>query len=196
MNNVLNQLDDEAAIKKANQIGFKEQRNVGNSLRKPKIAIETLAFDELLELCDDASSRIETYRSMPEDIKAMMNEQILGTVRFISTVKNQMRKVATPEQLRSYGLYKGINDYNALKGQISRLENELSQHKLSSVTVKEAQKLRNTIEANNREILIHINFKKLVKEHIGESFYLSLIREASILADCGLNESKTDSVGC
>lgn len=173
MSNLLNQLKD-------------QRRMVDNILRRPKIAIETLTFDELLDLCEDASSRVETYRSMPEDIKALMNEQIIGTVRFISTVKNQMRKVATSEQLRSYGLYKGMGNHNALKGQISQLENELSQIKLSGVTVKETQKLKNTIEANKREILIHINFKKLVKEHVGDSTYLSLIREASVLADCSL----------
>ncbi|MFW2056306.1 hypothetical protein [Acinetobacter haemolyticus] len=189
MNNLSIQLDDEAALKKANQMDFKNQSkplNFGHSLRKPKIAIETLNFDELLNLCEDASSRLETYRSMPEDIKAVVNDQIVGTAKFLSTVKNQMRKVATSEQLRSYGLYKGLGNHNALKGQISQLENELSQLKLSGVTAKEVQKLKNTIEANNREILIHINFKKLVKEHVGDSTYLSLIREASVLADCSL----------
>ncbi|MCW1499155.1 hypothetical protein [Acinetobacter baumannii] len=186
---MLNQIDDEAALKKANQIDYKDQSkliNVGHSLRKPKVAIETLTFEELKDLCEDASSRLETYRSMPEDIKAIANDQIIGTVKFLSTVKNQMRKVATPEQIRSYGLYKGINDYNALKGQVSRLENELSQQRSSGVTAREVQKLKNTIVANQREILIHLNFKRLVKEHLGESLYLSLIREASVLADCSL----------
>ncbi|KQK45905.1 hypothetical protein A1D06_15150 [Acinetobacter baumannii] len=190
MSNVLNQLEDEEALKKANQIDFKNQSkplNIGHSLRKPKIAIETLSFNELIELCEDASSRLETYRSLPEDIKAVANDQIIGTVKFLSTVKNQMRKVATPEQIRSYGLYKGINDYNALKAQVSMLENELNQHRSSGITEKEVQKLKNTIAANQREILIHINFKRLVKGHIGESIYLSLIREASVLADCHLS---------
>ena len=51
--------------------------------------------------------------------------------------------------------------------------------------------------ADNRERMIYIEFKKLVKERIGEIAYLSLIQEADVIADTkiALKEPKADTEG-
>ena len=71
----------------------------------------------------------------------------------------------------------------ALKIKVNNLTKQLESLKSARKEEKSLLKLRNIELANNREIMTHIEFKKLVKEKIGEIAYLSLIQEASVIAD-------------
>ena len=193
-------LSDEEALRKTNSRDFNQEFKSKKVFvpKQNKLDLSLLTFEELTEKYAEAMETISSYKSMPSEILMILKDKIVATAKFATAVRIQLKKTSSPEQklfLADYeNLRKRFANYKDdidLLTKISMLENELKQASDLPSRKSYKEKLANIDKSNKRERLIHINFKRIVKESCGEPKYLSMIREASISADETL---KTDEV--
>lgn len=196
-------LTDEQAIAKANSMDwFDNQAGVVDFLKpkkklitiKPKGNNNDLSLMTVAQLQDQyvlAIEQLDVMKDVPKNLREFVNQKATKIYSYMLAIRIELRKKQTKGDsliLDEVLKLKSMLDENKLNQRISMLENELSQARESKVGEKAAKKAERIERANTREIMIHIKFKGLVKEYIGDDKYMTLIREADVLADAELSK--------
>lgn len=196
-------LTDEQAIAKANSMDwFDNQAGVVDFLKpkkklitiKPKGNDNDLSLMTVAQLQDQyvlAIEQLDVMKDVPKNLREFVNQKATKIYSYMLAIRIELRKKQTKGDsliLDEVLKLKSMLDENKLNQRISMLENELSQARESKVGEKATKKAERIERANAREIMIHIKFKGLVKEYIGDDKYMTLIREADVLADAELSK--------
>lgn len=195
-------LTDEQAIAKANSIEwFDNQAGMADfftpkkklTLSRPKqkeLDLDDMTIEQLKEKYTIAREQLNVINDVPKELRELINDRSRKVYSYMLAIKTaitkkqiEIRGVSSVEEQKDYEV-----EIKGLKGKIAALNNQLAQAKLSNNEGKAAKKLEKIEKATAREIMIHIKFKGLVKEYIGEDKYITLIREADVLADAELNK--------
>lgn len=207
-------LSDDEALKKANAVNWFDNKANCVSWIKPNKSrkkfkredLNELSVEQLQEKYALAIDQLKAFGDVPEDAKQFVGAHASKLFSFMLAIRATIKSKATPEQnlfmeqfedYRKKALSKENSSSGALKMQVNNLTQQLESLKSARSKDKSLVKLRNMELADNRERMIHIEFKKLVKERIGEIAYLSLIQEADVIADTkiALKEPKADAEG-
>ena len=207
-------LSDDEALKKANAVAWFDNRANTVSWIKPnknsktfkRENLEDLSVEQLQEKYALAIDQLKAFGDVPEDAKQFVGAHASKLFSFMLAIRAAIKSKASPEQslfmeqfekYRKKAIAKDNNSNGNLKMQINNLTQQLESLKSARSKEKSLVKLRNLELADNRERMIHIEFKKLVREKLGEIAYLSLIQEADINADSmiALKEAKADAEG-
>ena len=195
-------LTDEQAIAKANSIEwFDNQAGMADfftpkkklTLSRPKqkeLDLDDMTIEQLKEKYTIAREQLNVINDVPKELRELINDRSRKVYSYMLAIKTaitkkqiEIRGVSSVEEQKDYEV-----EIKGLKGKIAALNNQLAQAKLSNNEGKAAKKLEKIEKATAREIMIHIKFKGLVKEYIGEDKYMTLIREADVLAGAELNK--------
>lgn len=194
-------LTDEQAIAKANSIEwFDNQAGMADfftpkkklTLSRPKqkeLDLDDMTIEQLHEKYKLAREQLNVINDVPKDLREFISDRSKKVYSYMLAIKTAITK----KQIEAKGVesVEKQKDYEAeikaLKGKMAALNNQLSQAKLSNSGVRAAKKLEKIERAAAREIMIHNKFKRLVKEYIGEDKYMTIIREADVLAEAELN---------
>lgn len=195
-------LTDEQAIAKANSIEwFDNQAGMADfftpkkklTLSRPKqkeLDLDDMTIEQLHEKYKLAREQLNVINDVPKDLREFINDRSGKVYSYMLAIKTALTKKQI--EIKGVGSVEKQKDYEVeikgLKGKIAALNNQLNQAKLSNNEGKAARKLEKIEKATAREIMIHVKFKGLVKEYIGEDKYITLIREADVLADSELNK--------
>lgn len=114
--------------------------------KRGKVDINSLGFDELEKIYAEANLRLEEYCKYSEDIKSLMKEQIIGTVKYLTLVKVRMNLIASGEQLINLSYLNTLEDK---KSKNTNLISELTQ-KLSESERNLGEKMREVKALNAR----------------------------------------------
>ena len=207
-------LSDDEALKKANAVNWFDNKANCVSWIQPKTNKKKFKREDLNELSVEqlqdkyalAIDQLKAFGDVPEDAKQFVGQHASKLFSFMLAIRATIKSKATPEQnlfmeqfedYRKKAISKENSSNSALKIQVNNLTQQLESLKTARSKEKSSVKLRNMELADNRERMIHIEFKKLVKERIGEIAYLSLIQEADVIADTkiALKETKADTEG-
>lgn len=182
-------LSDEEALRKVNSQDFNQKlkRNRTYVPTRGRQDLTLLTFEELTEKYAESMETISSYKSMPSEIRAVLNDRIVAVAKFATAVRVQLKKISSPEQKLFLAEYEALKE--ALKKGVAN-QNQTNNECTSKKIYKE--KLKNIEKSYEREKFIHINFKKIVKEFCGEAQYLSMIREANVFAEKDINEMSED----
>ena len=195
-------LTDEQAIAKANSIEwFDNQAGMADfftpkkklTLSRPKqkeLDLDDMTIEQLKEKYTIAREQLNVINDVPKELRELINDRSRKVYSYMLAIKTaitkkqiEIRGVSSIEEQKDYEV-----EIKGLKGKIAALNNQLAQAKLSNNEGKAVKKLEKIEKATAREIMIHIKFKGLVKEYIGEDKYMTLIREADVLAGAELNK--------
>lgn len=195
-------LTDEQAIAKANSIEwFDNQAGMADffapkkklTLSRPKqkeLDLDDMTIEQLHEKYALAREQLNVINDVPKELRELINDRSRKVYSYMLAIKTALTKKQI--EIKGVGSVEKQKDYEVeikgLKGKIAALNNQLNQAKLSNNEGKAAKKLEKIEKATAREIMIHVKFKGLVKEYIGEDKYITLIREADVLADSELNK--------
>lgn len=195
-------LTDEQAIAKANSIEwFDNQAGMADfftpkkklTLSRPKqkeLDLDDMTIEQLHEKYKLAREQLNVINDVPKELRELINDRSRKVYSYMLAIKTALTKKQI--EIKGVGSVEKQKDYEVeikgLKGKIAALNNQLNQAKLSNNEGKAAKKLEKIEKATAREIMIHVKFKGLVKEYIGEDKYITLIREADVLADSELNK--------
>lgn len=207
-------LSDDEALKKANAVNwFDNKANTVSWIEPNKSSkkfkredLNALSVEQLQDKYALAIDQLRAFGDVPEDAKQFVGQHASKLFCFMLAIRATIKSKATPEQsifmeqfedYRKKALSKDNQSNSTLKMQVNNLTQQLESLKSARSKEKSSVKLRNMELADNRERMIHIEFKKLVKEKIGEIAYLSLIQEADVIADTkiALKEPKADTEG-
>lgn len=207
-------LSDEEALKKANAVVWFDNKANSVSWIEPNKSrkkfkredLNELSVEQLQEKYALAIDQLKAFGDVPEDAKQFVGAHASKLFSFMLAIRATIKSKATPEQslflqqfeeYRKKAISKENSSNSSLKMQVNNLTQQLESLKTARSKEKSSVKLRNMELADNRERMIHIEFKKLVKERIGEIAYLSLIQEADVIADTkiALKEPKADAEG-
>lgn len=207
-------LSDDEALKKANAVTwFDNKANSVSRINPNKNSktfkrdnLDDLSIEQLQEKYALAIDQLKAFGDVPEDAKQFVGAHASKLFSFMLAIRATIKSKASPEQslfmeqfekYRKKAIAKDNSSNGNLKMQINNLTQQLESLKSKRHNEKSAIKLRNLELADNRERIIHIEFKKLVREKLGEIAYLSLIQEADINADSiiALKEAKADAEG-
>ena len=204
-------LSDDLALQKANSIdwfdnqagmtSFVKPRPRKTIIKKSRVDINDLSFDELAEKYAETMERLHVYRATPKELLECLKDEIAGTVKFMVILKIRMSKVANPEQSMFLKEFDKLKKKVAIKSgdgdEVAKLRNQVNQLSEHIKALKEsvnpnahAEKMERIKLSNDRERRIHRHFKELIKPVIGTDEYLPLIRKASELADAELEACK------
>lgn len=203
-------LTDEQAIAKANSIEwFDNQAGMADfftpkkklTLSKPKqksIDLEDMTVDQLQEQYVLAKDQLNVMKDVPKELREFVNDKSNKIYSYMLAIKIILGKKQGEEgKLPLSNFIKPKDDLEkkelereikSLKSKISILNNDLAQARLSNAGEKAKKRAERIGKATAREIMIHNKFKRLVKEYIGEDKYMTIIREADVLADAELNK--------
>lgn len=213
-NNEQHHIDDESAWKKANSVEWFDNKagttdwlkpksqNYGHKRKSPKPVVreeldfESMSLEELHETYARALSKLQVFRELSDEARKSRAENHKRTINFATAVMYVIKKKSGPTQSAFINEFERLRDvaskFDALNGQLRaldiknrQLENEIKTLRQSKTANKKMERMR---LSNNREILIHLHFKQLVKSYFGESIYLELIGKADDLADKRLSE--------
>lgn len=207
-------LSDEEALKKANAVVWFDNKANSVSWIEPNKSrkkfkredLNELSVEQLQEKYALAIDQLKAFGDVPEDAKQFVGAHASKLFSFMLAIRATIKSKATPEQslflqqfeeYRKKAISKENSSNSSLKIQVNNLTQQLESLKTARSKEKSSVKLRNMELADNRERMIHIEFKKLVKERIGEIAYLSLIQEADVIADTkiALKEPKANAEG-
>ena len=171
--------------------------------KRKKVDIDALGCEQLSDKLLEAQIRLDAYSEFPDDVKAMMKDQIVGTAKFIALLKVQIKLIATPHQLtflkhcdEQFKTLEAVKiklsekeaELKKANSELTQLKNDFKTLQDGKAQIKASEKLKRIEISRDRNLLIHENFKFLVREHIGESNFLNLIEKASLKADETLNQ--------
>ena len=195
-------LTDEQAIAKANSIEwFDNQAGVTDfftpkkklTLSRPKqkeLDLEDMTIEQLHEKYKIAREQLNVINDVPKELREFVSDRSVKVYSYMLAIKTTITKKQI--EIKGADIVEKQKDYEAeikaLKGKVAAISNQLSQAKLSNSAGKAVKKLEKIERATAREIMIHNKFKRLVKEYIGEDKYMTIIREADVLADAELNK--------
>lgn len=182
------QLSDEEALKKANSVmctaKFEPKKVAPKTARK---TVQDMSDSELESEWFRNNERLNTFAQMPKEVRSEMRDKIVKLVGFISYLKHEMKK----RDLVFDGLVSDDSKYlkaeiSKLSKQVAHLKNQNEQLLDGRSSLKQQRKIENIKVARDRDVLIHMSFKKLVKEYLGEPEYMALIRQATEIAEQNL----------
>lgn len=207
-------LSDDEALKKANAVAwFDNGANTVSWIDPNKSSkkfkrenLNDLTVEQLQEKYALAIEQLRAFGDVPDEARQFVGQHASKLFSFMLAIRATIKSKATPEQslflqqfeeYRKKAISKENSSNSSLKMQVNNLTQQLESLKTARSKEKSSVKLRNMELADNRERMIHIVFKKLVKERIGEIAYLSLIQEADVIADTkiALKEPKADAEG-
>lgn len=202
----MNQLTDEQALAKANSIEWfdnqagmidfvkPKKKRVFTSNRATTPNLENMTVEQLQEQYILAQEQLSVIKDVPKELTKFVSDKSNKVFSYMLAVRQILRKKQSKEdnimldelfKLRESDAQVTIKNLN---GKISQLTNELNQVRSSSISEKTKKKIQNIEDAKRREIMIHIKFKGVVKDYVGHDKYLTMIREADVLADAELNK--------
>lgn len=191
-------LNDDLAWEKANSIdwfdnqagmtSFVKPRPKKTTIKKSKVDINGLSFDELAEKYAETMERLHVYRSTPKELLECLKDEIAGTVKFMVILKIRMAKIANPNQslfLKEFEKLKEkvaissarASEFHTLKVEI----NDLKQ-KLASSEKKRKINPDHNNEWKEKELQVYYKFKRLVRDRLGDDEYIPLIEKADEMA--------------
>lgn len=183
-------LSDEEAIRIANGMPANSQVKNGVPAKKPRTNITECTASELFDLYADAFTRLQTYESMTPSVRGQMKDSISGTARFVLAVRLQMNKVCDQEEIQHFLNENGFvatepnqDELNDLRHKNRILGKQIRKLQDTRTSEREKRKQRNIEFSNSRNQLIFSKFKEIVSREVGESKFLSMIKEASVSVD-------------
>lgn len=214
-------LSDEEALAKANsQPWYDNQAGLVDYINQPKKVFRpqqkpnqvnkaqasertvTRVEDLNAEQCSvhfaEAIERINSYQSLPPEVKRLMRDSIVRTARYTSALKIRMKQIADPEQLTLLAYVENMRNRvvknRALHDEINALRSQLDECKSPELLLIRQQKAEikklHIKNARDRDLVIHGYFKQLVKSEFGDDEFLSLITEATRRAEKDLALAK------
>ena len=199
-------LSDELALQKANSIDwFDNQAGMTSFVkarpkkalpRKSKVDINDLSFDELAEKYAETMERLHIYRATPKELLGCLKDEIAGTVKFMVILKIRMAKIANPDQslfLKEFEkLKEKVAISNARASEFHNLKVEVNdlKQKLASSEKKRAVNPDHNSEWKEKELQVYTKFKRLVKDRLGDSEYIPMIKKADEMAKAEIEAGK------
>lgn len=200
----MNNLSDEQALAKANSMDWFDNQAGVIDFVKPKKTIQMpkkkttdlsmLSVEELQEQYILAQEQLSVIKDVPKELTKFVSDKSNKIFSYMLAIKQILRKKQSKEDNLMFDelfrLREGVDrvTIKKLNEKISQLTNELNHARSSNIGEKTKKKIQNIEDAKRREIMIHIKFKGVVKEYVGNDKYLTLIREADVLADAELNK--------
>lgn len=200
----MSNLSDEQALAKANSMDWFDNQAGVIDFVKPKKTIQIpkkkttdlsmLSVEELQEQYILAQEQLTVIKDVPKELTKFVSDKSNKIFSYMLAIKQILRKKQSKEDNLMFDelfrLREGADrvTIKKLNEKISQLTNELNHARNSSIGEKTKKKIQNIEDAKRREIMIHIKFKGVVKEYVGNDKYLTLIREADVLADAELNK--------
>lgn len=206
----MSKLSDEQALAKANSMDwFDNQAGVVDFI-KPKKTIcfvkkpdlNDMTVEELQKEYIIAKDQLNVLKDVPDEIKQHVRDKSNRILSYMLCVKRLLKaKQINDQGLISDDLVKlrkvalGNSDsidgeLDSLRKKVAELKAELQKQNQANSNRKQKRTLKyeNLDKSNKQAIMIHVKFKELVKEMVGNDGYMAMIREANILADAELNK--------
>lgn len=202
----MSNLSDEQALAKANSMDwFDNQAGVVDFIKPNKKRVfvknetrptnlESMTVEQLQEQYILAQEQLSVIKDVPKELTKFVSDKSNKIFSYMLAIKQILRKKQSKEDNLMFDelfrLREGADrvTIKKLNEKISQLTNELNHARSSNIGEKTKKKIQNIEDAKRREIMIHIKFKSVVKEYVGNDKYLTLIREADVLADAELNK--------
>lgn len=206
----MNKLTDEQALAKANSMDwFDNQAGLVDYVPKKKTIcfkkkqdLNDMSIDELQKEYLIAKDQLDVLKDVPDELKQHVSDKSNRILSYMLCVKRLLKAKQINDQgllpddlakLRkvTLGNSDSIDDELAsLRKKVVDLKAELQKQNQVNSNRKQERMLKyeNLDKSNKQAIMIHIKFKELVKEMVGNDKYMTMIREANVLADAELNK--------
>lgn len=191
-------LSDDLALKKANSIdwfdnqagmtSFVKSRPKKTIVKKGKVDINDLSFDELAEKYAETMERLHVYRSTPKELLECLRDEIAGTVKFMVILKIRMTKIANPDQSLFLKEFEKLKEKVAISGartsEFHNLKVEINDLKQKLASSENKRKINpdHNNEWKEKELQVYYKFKRLVRDRLGDDEYIPLIKKADEMA--------------
>lgn len=206
----MSKLSDEQALAKANSMDwFDNQAGLVDYTPKKKTIcfvkkpdLNDMTIEELQKAYLIAKDQLNVLKDVPDELKQHVRDKSNRILSYMLCAKRLLKaKQINDQGLVSDGLVKlgkvalGNPDsidgeLNSLRKKVVDLKAELQKQNQANSNRKQERTLKyeNLDKSNKQAIMIHVKFKELVKEMVGNDKYVAMIREANVLADAELNK--------
>lgn len=206
----MSKLSDEQALAKANSmdwfdnqaglVDYTPKKKTISFVKKPDL--NDMTIEELQKEYIIAKDQLNVLKDIPDEIKQHVRDKSNRILSYMLCVKRLLKaKQINDQGLISDDLVKlrrvalGNSDsidgeLDSLRKKVAELKAELQKQNQANSNRKQKRTLKyeNLDKSNKQAIMIHVKFKELVKEMVGNDGYMAMIREANILADAELNK--------
>lgn len=141
--------------------------------------LKDMTEDELVEAYEDVQERLITFSDLPDTLRSDFSEEIFKSIAFANRAKKEMRKKGIPigESL------------SFLKGENAKLLKQVKHYEEQLDIMRKARDKNKLSLSGLRDVVLHEEFKKVVRDEVGHDNFLFFLGKANDLTDKSFQES-------